>query len=106
MFEGMEESNATEQDATASFEPCLLEKTRFNAEAEPAREFNTDQEEKKTKSPSAKDIAMVLGGLGVGLVANEVRKRTKEEEKEEWLVDETSATMTFIASFMILLSVF
>lgn len=76
MLESMGEQT-TEQTTTSKMEPSLLEKTRINAEGEPSREFNADQKEKKIKPPSAKDIGFLAAGLGVGLVANEVRKRTK-----------------------------
>eukprot|EP01084_Bolivina_argentea_P017434 32564_1 len=83
-------------------EPCPLEKTI--SDAQPEFKAATENKSKKFRLPGVKDFVLVASGLGLGLVANEVRKRTKETD--EWLVDRPSGTATFIASFMILTSMF
>merc|ERR1711920_165162 len=101
MFFNRSSSHMKETEPEA--EPDISEKTISNATPEAPRELKAANE-KKSKMPKVKDFAIVAGGLGLGLVANQVRKKTPTTD--DWLVDRPSGTATFIASFMILVSMF
>jgi len=98
--ECMTESKETESDK-AETEPFLLKHTPFTAKP---CEYEEVEAKKEVQAPKFQDFSLVAGGLGLGMLANKVRQHT--EKTDEWLVDEFGAAATFIASFMILLSMF